>query len=148
MVRRSAFQNDLLQNPYFSRPLAIISILCHCPQACADIKGSESTVESVECLAQWKEGSTYYFLGLISHDHVSAFDYEDRFRCFAYQEIFQVCSTLESVQDFLIKLDIEPLMPLLEISIFSLNNDLARLTKFMNNLVRDLKILSFKVIFG
>jgi len=58
-------------------------------QACADIKGSESTVESVECLAQWKEGSTYYFLGLISHDHVSAFDYEDRFRCFAYQEIFQ-----------------------------------------------------------
>ena len=36
---------------------------------------------------------------------------------------------------------------LLEISIFSLNNDLARLTKIMNNLVKDLKILSFKVIF-
>ena len=32
-------------------------------------------------------------------------------------------------------------------SIFSLNNDLARLTKIMNNLVKDLKILSFKVIF-
>ena len=59
-------------------------------QACADIKGSESTVESVECIAKWKEGSTYYFLGLISRDHINQYDYEDRFRCFAYQEIFQV----------------------------------------------------------
>ena len=33
-----------------------------------------------------------------------------------------------------------------EISIFSLNNDLVRLTKIMNKLVKDLKILSFKVI--
>ena len=41
--------------------------------------------------------------------------------------------TLEIVQDFLIMLDIKPLMHLLEMSIFSLNNDL--------------KILSFKVIF-
>ena len=54
---------------------------------------------------------------------------------------------LETVQDFLIKLGIKPLMHLLEISIFSLNNDLVRLTKIMNNLVKDLKILSFKVIF-
>ena len=30
---------------------------------------------------------------------------------------------------------------------FSLNNDLVRLIKIMNNLVKDLKILSFKVIF-
>ena len=54
---------------------------------------------------------------------------------------------LETVQDFLIKLDIKPPMHLLEISIFSLNNDLLRLTKIMNNLVKDLKILYFKVIF-
>ena len=54
---------------------------------------------------------------------------------------------VEFIQDFLIKLDIKPLMHLLEISIFSLNNDLVRLTKIMNNLVKDLKILSFKVIF-
>ena len=54
---------------------------------------------------------------------------------------------LETVQDFLIKLDIKPLMHLLEISIYSLNNDLVRLNKIMNNLVKDLKILSFKVIF-
>ena len=54
---------------------------------------------------------------------------------------------VETVQDLLIKLDIKPLMHLLEISIFSLNNDLVRLTKIMNNLVKDLKILSFKVIF-
>ena len=54
---------------------------------------------------------------------------------------------LETVQDFLIKLGIKPLMHLLEISIFSLNNDIIRLTKIMNNLVKDLKILIFKVIF-
>ena len=54
---------------------------------------------------------------------------------------------VESVQDFLIKLDIKPLMHLLEKSIFSLNNHLVRLTKIMNNLVKDLKIRSFKVIF-
>ena len=39
---------------------------------------------------------------------------------------------LESVQDFLIKLDIKPLMQLLEISTFSLNNVIVRLTKIMN----------------
>ena len=54
---------------------------------------------------------------------------------------------LETVQDFLIKLGIKPLMHLLEISIFSLNDDLVRLTKITNNVVKDLKILSFKVIF-
>ena len=39
---------------------------------------------------------------------------------------------IETVQDFLIKLDIKPLMHLLEISIFSLNNVILRLTKIMN----------------
>ena len=39
---------------------------------------------------------------------------------------------LESVQDFLIKLGIKPLMHLLEISTFSLNNGIVRLTKIMN----------------
>ena len=55
--------------------------------------------------------------------------------------------SLETVQDFLIKLDIKPLMHLLKISIFSLNNDILRLTKIMNNLVKDCKIGTFKVIF-
>ena len=54
---------------------------------------------------------------------------------------------VETIQDFLIKLDIKPLIYLLEISIFSLNNDLVRLSKIMNTLVKDLKILSFKDIF-
>ena len=40
--------------------------------------------------------------------------------------------TLESVQDFLIKLGIKPLMHLVEISTFSLNNVILRLTKIMN----------------
>ena len=43
-----------------------------------------------------------------------------------------VTFTLETVQDFLIKLDIKPLMHLLEISTFSLNNVIVRLTKIMN----------------
>ena len=58
-----------------------------------------------------------------------------------------VC-TLETVQDFLIKFDIKPLMHLFKISILSRNNDIFRLTKIMNNLVKDLRILSFKVIFS
>ena len=52
-----------------------------------------------------------------------------------------------SIKDFLIKLGIKPLMHLLEISIFSLNNDIATLTKIMNNPAKDFKTLSFKVIF-
>ena len=55
--------------------------------------------------------------------------------------------SLETVQEFLIKLDIKPLMHLLKISIFSLNNDILRLAKIMNNLVKDCKICTFKVIF-
>ena len=50
-------------------------------------------------------------------------------------------SPLETVQDFLIKLDINDLKPqmhLLKISIFSLNNDLVRLIKIMKNLVKGL----------
>ena len=56
-------------------------------------------------------------------------------------------STLDTFQDFLIKLDIKPLIHLLEISIFSLNNDIVRVTKIMNNLVKVYKIHTFKVIF-
>ena len=39
---------------------------------------------------------------------------------------------VESVQDFLIKLGIKPLMHLVEISTFSLSNVTVRLTKIMN----------------
>ena len=54
---------------------------------------------------------------------------------------------VDTVQDFLIKLGIKPIMHLLKISILSLNIVIIRLTKIMNNLVKVLKILSFKVIF-
>ena len=50
-------------------------------------------------------------------------------------------SEVETVQYSLIKLGIKPLMHFLR------NNDLVRLTEIMNNLVKDLKILSFKVNF-
>ena len=56
-------------------------------------------------------------------------------------------SKVETVQDFLIKLGIKPRMHVLEMCIFSLNNDILRLTKIMNNLVKDCKICTFKVIF-
>ena len=54
---------------------------------------------------------------------------------------------LESVQDFLIKLDMKPFMYLVEISICTLNHVMVRLTKIMNNLLKHLKIRTFKVIF-
>ena len=41
--------------------------------------------------------------------------------------MYPKASGVETVQDFLIKLGIKPLMHLLEISIFSLNNDLPKL---------------------
>ena len=56
-------------------------------------------------------------------------------------------SAVETVQDFLIKLDIKPPIYLLKISIFSLSNDIVRLTKIISNLVKDSLILTFKVIF-
>ena len=54
---------------------------------------------------------------------------------------------LETVQDFLIQLDIKPPMHILEISIFSQNHVFVRPTKITNNLLKDCKIHTFKVIF-
>ena len=54
---------------------------------------------------------------------------------------------IESFRDFLIQLDMKPRMHLVEISIFSLNNVIDRITKIMTNLLEHLKILIFKVIF-
>ena len=56
-------------------------------------------------------------------------------------------SLLETVQDILIKLDIKSHMHVLEISIYSLNHVIASPTKIMNNLLKDCKICTFKVIF-
>ena len=41
---------------------------------------------------------------------------------------------LETVQDFLVKLGIKPLMHLLDITIFSLNNGIVELTKIMSKI--------------
>ena len=64
-------------------------------------------------------------------------------RCVAVSEAYQ----LESVQHSSIKLDMKPCMHLVEISIFSLNHVIVRLTKIMNNLLEHLKICTFNVIF-
>ena len=47
---------------------------------------------------------------------------------------------LESVQDFLIKLDMKPGMQWKYVRIFSLNHVIVRLTKIVNNLLENLKI--------
>jgi len=57
-------------------------------QACADVKGSETSVKEVQCYGSWKEGSTHYFLGMLNDSHLRRDNYEGRFRCFAHQKIF------------------------------------------------------------
>ena len=55
---------------------------------------------------------------------------------------------VETVHRFLIKLGIKPSMHVLEISFFSLNHVIiVRPTKILNNLLKDCKIHTFKVIF-
>lgn len=54
-------------------------------KACADVYGSESRVEELECFAEWKEGSYRYLVGKLHHD--SAKTDEDKFRCFVFDKI-------------------------------------------------------------
>ena len=54
---------------------------------------------------------------------------------------------LDTVQDFLIKLGIIPPMHLMQIGIFSQYYVIVGPTKIMNNLLKDGKIPTFKVIF-
>ena len=54
---------------------------------------------------------------------------------------------LHTVQGFLIKLGIKLCLHILEINIFSLSHVILRPTKSMNNLVKDVKIRTFKAIF-
>ena len=55
--------------------------------------------------------------------------------------------SLGTFQDFLLKLGMKPRMGQVIISIFSLNNVTVRLNKIMDNLLKHLKILIFKVVF-
>lgn len=56
-------------------------------QACVDIKGSQSQREEAQCLAHWKEGSTYYFVAMMNSSHVDRQQLESSFRCFVYKEV-------------------------------------------------------------
>ena len=57
--------------------------------------------------------------------------------------------SLETVQDFLIKLDIKPPMYLMEISTFSINNVIVRLTKIMNKADKNCaQFLKIKYLIG
>lgn len=43
------------------------------------------TVEQLECLAQWKDGSLHYLMGRLQYQ--GATSDEDRYRCFVYEKI-------------------------------------------------------------
>lgn len=53
-------------------------------QACPDVHGTESTVEELQCLATWKEGSSRYLVGKVHHTHATS--NEDSYRCFVYEK--------------------------------------------------------------
>lgn len=42
------------------------------------------SVEELQCLASWKEGSIRYLVGQLHHHHVTS--NEDKFRCFVYEK--------------------------------------------------------------
>ncbi|KAF2352658.1 hypothetical protein FHG87_016585 [Trinorchestia longiramus] len=52
-------------------------------QACPDMKGTESQEVKLECIGEWKEGTTKYFVGRI--DSRKALTDEDKYRCFAWE---------------------------------------------------------------
>lgn len=45
------------------------------------------SVEELECLATWKEGSSRYLVGRLHHGHASS--NEERYRCFVYERAGQ-----------------------------------------------------------
>lgn len=58
-------------------------------QACADVQGTESSVEELTCLATWKEGSAYYLVGKMVQRKLHALPYSDgdSYRCFVYEHV-------------------------------------------------------------
>ncbi|KAH8035220.1 hypothetical protein HPB51_004461 [Rhipicephalus microplus] len=58
-------------------------------QACADVHGTESSVEELTCLATWKEGSAYYLVGKMVQRKLHALPYSDgdSYRCFVYEHV-------------------------------------------------------------
>ncbi|KAJ8981675.1 hypothetical protein NQ317_017296 [Molorchus minor] len=53
------------------------------------------SVEELECLAVWKEGSSRYLVGKIHHSHATS--NEDRFRCFVYEKASMASEALDGV---------------------------------------------------
>ncbi|GFW81071.1 uncharacterized protein TNCV_4804391 [Trichonephila clavipes] len=55
-------------------------------QACADVLGTESSVEELSCLAVWKEGSAHYLVGKMSNEkhHNLPFTDDNSYRCFVF----------------------------------------------------------------
>lgn len=53
------------------------------------------TVEELQCLAVWKEGSSRYLVGKVHHNHATS--NEDRFRCFVYEKASPTSEALDGV---------------------------------------------------
>ena len=84
----------------------------------------------------WKEGGSYILFGeppvAGRNLYYSSSPLHQLSTAYLPRESSWEGSSLETLQYFLIMLGIKPLMYLLEISIFSLNNVIVRLTKIMN----------------
>lgn len=53
------------------------------------------SVEELQCLATWKEGSSRYLVGKLHHSHATS--NEDRFRCFVYEKASPASEALDGV---------------------------------------------------
>uniref|UniRef100_T1JKC5 Uncharacterized protein n=1 Tax=Strigamia maritima TaxID=126957 RepID=T1JKC5_STRMM len=53
-------------------------------QACPDVAGTESTVEELVCIANWKESAYWYLIGKLKHKMANT--EEEQYRCFVYEK--------------------------------------------------------------
>lgn len=60
-------------------------------QACADVLGTESSVEELTCTAVWKEGSAHYLVGKITtrKNYKQSFTDENAYRCFVFDYLVE-----------------------------------------------------------
>ncbi|KAK3919520.1 Cation channel sperm-associated protein 2 [Frankliniella fusca] len=54
------------------------------------------TVEELECVADWKEGSTRYMVGRLQYHHKTLASDEERYRCFVYEPTAEGYSVAQS----------------------------------------------------
>ncbi|XP_023240911.1 uncharacterized protein LOC111639296 isoform X1 [Centruroides sculpturatus] len=77
-------------------------------QACADVKGTESSVEELTCLASWKEGSYHYLVGKMKQRlPYGLYSDHNNYRCFVFDHLidragYQVSQSADATCDGLV----------------------------------------------